>query len=92
MSNGVRDSTAFFRDDIDNLDITPLGMDIVKNILPRRKNKKSRRKVHKSSRKKSFKRRAGKPRSSSKGIMHTKNGQPYRIMANGRARFIKRRR
>lgn len=28
---------------------------------------------------------------SRKGIHYTKNGQPYKIMANGRARFIKKR-
>lgn len=31
-------------------------------------------------------------RRSKGGIKYTKNGQPYRIMANGRARFIKGRR
>jgi hypothetical protein len=29
-------------------------------------------------------------RHSKKGIHYTKNGQPYKIMANGRARFIKK--
>lgn len=28
---------------------------------------------------------------SKKGIHYTKNGQPYKIMANGRARFVKKR-
>lgn len=36
------------------------------------------------------KRRAAKR--SKRGIRYTKNGQPYKIMANGRARFIKRKR
>lgn len=30
-------------------------------------------------------------RKGSRGIYYTKNGQPYKIMSNGRARFIKRR-
>jgi hypothetical protein len=30
-------------------------------------------------------------KSSKRGIHYTKNGQPYKIMSNGRARFIKRR-
>jgi len=29
-------------------------------------------------------------RGSKRGIKYTKNGQPYKIMSNGRARFIKR--
>jgi hypothetical protein len=31
-----------------------------------------------------------KTKSSKRGIKYTKNGQPYKIMANGRARFIKK--
>jgi len=36
------------------------------------------------------KRKSSKSRSR-KGIHYTKNGQPYKIMSNGRARFIKKR-
>jgi len=36
-------------------------------------------------------RKAGSKSKSRKGIHYTKNGQPYKILSNGRARFIKRR-
>lgn len=36
--------------------------------------------------------RSRKKSRSRKGIHYTKNGQPYKIMANGRARFIKKKR
>lgn len=45
----------------------------------KRKRRLARRKKSKKSR-------------SRKGIRYTKNGQPYKIMANGRARFIKKKR
>lgn len=37
------------------------------------------------------KRKHSKRMKSKRGIKYTKNGQPYKIMSNGRARFIKRR-
>jgi ABC-type transport system involved in cytochrome bd biosynthesis fused ATPase/permease subunit len=43
-----------------------------------RRKRKNRRKKMKKSR-------------SKKGIHYTKNGQPYKLMSNGKARFIKRR-
>lgn len=36
------------------------------------------------------KRKSKKKSHSRRGIHYTKNGQPYKIMSNGRARFIKR--
>lgn len=36
------------------------------------------------------KKKRGKKMRSKKGIHYTKKGQPYKIMANGRARFIKK--
>lgn len=36
-------------------------------------------------------RKANGKKKSRRGIHYTKNGQPYKIMANGRARFIKKR-
>lgn len=43
--------------------------------------RKRKFKVYKSKKRRSF--------SGRKGVKYTKNGQPYIIMANGRARFIK---
>ena len=48
-----------------------------KSIRIRRKRRHSKRRVHKRSKR------------SSGGVKYTKNGQPYKILANGRARFIK---
>lgn len=45
--------------------------------LFKRKRKSNKRRVHR------------KHKRSSGGIKYTKNGQPYKILANGRARFIK---
>lgn len=67
-------------------------------IAKRKRKKKSNRKY---SRKKSFSRRSRRgrrtPRTAGKGkdrstkrIRYTKNGQPYVIMASGKARFIKK--
>jgi hypothetical protein len=46
-----------------------------------------RKKLGKKTRGKRYKTK----RYSSKGIKYTKNGQPYKILSNGRARFIKKR-
>lgn len=48
----------------------------------RRKKTSSRRKVHRKSSRKSRKSRRS-------GTRYTKNGQPYIILASGKARFIK---
>lgn len=65
----------------------------------RRRAKKNRKKsaVHRkrrsrsSSSNKSHRKTRGRGKGSKSGVHYTKNGQPYRIMPNGRARFIKRR-
>jgi len=69
------------------------GMARMANKRNRRKSTKRRKVARRTTRKHNKHRR----RSSSKGIRKskgglkfTKNGQPYRIMANGRARFVKR--
>jgi len=46
--------------------------------------------AYQKSRKRKGKKTFGKRYKSKKGIRYTKNGQPYKIMSNGRARFIKR--
>lgn len=48
-----------------------------------RRSYKHRRKSHKKVRRTKMKRSKG-------GIHYTKKGQPYKILANGRARFIKK--
>ena len=48
---------------------------------------KRRKKLGKKTYGKYYKRKS----KSKKGIHYTKNGQPYKILANGRARFIKKR-
>lgn len=60
----------------------------------KRRHKSSRRKSHSS--RKSRKKNAGstssrRKHSSKRGIKYTKNGQPYKIMPNGRARFLPKR-
>jgi len=76
-----------------------LGAGTVGAIALTRKRKKSKRKKKSYSPKKRSKRSrrrytphtAGKGKDrSTKRIRYTKKGQPYRIMANGRARFIKK--
>lgn len=61
-----------------------------------RKTKKSRKRVHRSRHRRSKKSRRVKSRRKSSlgrrgGIHYTKKGQPYKIMPNGRARFLKKR-
>jgi len=53
----------------------------------RRKNRTKRKRSHRKSRKRRHNKRK---RSSKGGIKYTKNGQPYKIMPNGRARFLKK--
>lgn len=68
--------------------------------INRKRKKKSRKKSYKSrsTRRKSKRRTRRTPRTAGKGkdrstkrIRHTKNGQPYVIMASGKARFISKR-
>jgi len=77
-----------------------IGGSIIGAISKRSKSSKkkraktNKRKVKRTSRKRKYRRyarTAGKKRDrSTKRIRMTKNGQPYVILANGRARFIKK--
>lgn len=55
------------------------------------RSKRSKKRTHTVKRKSKHNRRSSpkRARRSTRGIKYTKNGQPYRILANGRARFIK---
>jgi hypothetical protein len=53
--------------------------------------RKRRKKAGKKSYQKKYETKKSKS-SSRKGIHYTKNGQPYKILSSGRARFIKKRR
>lgn len=94
MGHGYRDS---FAANIDNQLGSIYDSDFDDNFMvaprTRKKNKKSRKMGRKASRRKARRssKRHQKHRSSG-GIKYTKNGQPYKILANGRARFIKGRR
>jgi len=103
MSDGTRD--AFIENDVfGNTASGTLSVGGIKSRIfgKRRKRRKTRtsrtptkrrrkrksffsriRKHRRSSKKRSTKRRSG-------GIHYTKKGQPYKIMPNGRARFIKK--
>jgi len=52
---------------------------------------KRKKKAGKKITRKTYKTSSTKKSKSRKGIHYTKNGQPYKILSNGRARFIKRR-
>lgn len=52
--------------------------------------KQKHEQAYQNRRKRQGKKTYGKRYKSKKGIKYTKNGQPYKIMANGRARFIKK--
>jgi gas vesicle protein len=52
--------------------------------------KQDRKRRSKQSWEVAYQKRKRKHSKSKKGIHYTKNGQPYKIMSNGRARFIKR--
>lgn len=58
---------------------------------PRRKKRKRHSRVSKSRKHKHHTARHRRTKRSSGKIRHTKNGQPYIIQPNGRAKFIKRR-
>ncbi len=49
-----------------------------------------RKKISKKTYGKKYKKHSRSKSKSKKGIHYTKNGQPYKILANGRARFIKK--
>lgn len=53
--------------------------------------KYKRKRKYKIYKKKGWIKPKRKKSSSRKGIRYTKNGQPYKILSNGRARFIKKR-
>lgn len=92
MAEGERD--AFIENDV--IGNYAVGTSFLGNLSTRRarrKNKKRRKKgifrrVFKKRRKSRTRKRNRIFKSSSK-IKYTKNGQPYRILSNGRARFIK---
>jgi len=70
------------------------GMDSlgVSENAPRNRKRRRRKKINMRSRRKSTKTKRSKRTRRSGKIKHTKTGQPYIILANGRARFIKKRR
>jgi len=92
MSDGERDG--FIENDvIGNFAVGTNAIGRVANRKFRRKSVKSRKKVkHSTRRRKKSVRRNRVHKKSRGGIKYTKNGQPYKIMSNGRARFIKGRR
>ena len=53
--------------------------------------KQDRRRRSKQSWEVAYRKRKSKKSRSKRGIHYTKNGQPYKILASGKARFIKRR-
>jgi len=94
MSEGMRD--AFIENDVIgnfNRDTAILGMR--HRTKTRKKVKKRRAKsVHKRRSKRNHRRKHGHKRKSTRShgskIKYTKKGQPYKIMPNGKARFIKK--
>jgi len=93
MAEGLRDS--FIEND--TIGNYATGTDFIGSMARRKSKRKSvkhRKKVkHRRSkaRRVLHRRRHSKVRRRSKGgIKYTKKGQPYRIMSNGRARFIKK--
>lgn len=94
MAEGLRD--AFIEDDvIGNYNV---GTSFLGGFKARNSRRKARKRRKKGIRKMQRRRRHKRHRKSHKrkairgGIRYTKNGQPYKILANGRARFIKGRR
>lgn len=94
MSEGERDSFTE-NDAIGNYNV---GTSLLANSSPRnyrkkaRKHRKTRRnnkRVHRVRRIK--KTRSRRKRSHKGGVKYTKNGQPYKILPNGKARFLKKR-
>lgn len=93
MVEGLRDS--FIENDVIGnyaADTNILGSRAFRNV--RKSRKKHRKKAkHKMRRTKRYRKRTKSNklhRKSRGGIKYTKNGQPYKIMPNGRARFIKK--
>lgn len=92
MGEGIRDS--FVENDvIGNFAVgtTPLGSMASSNRRKKRKKHYKKVSVFHRRRKRRYKRRKHNRRGVSRGIKYTKNGQPYKIMPNGRARFLKKR-
>jgi len=88
MSEGTRD--AFIENDV--IGNYAVGTDFIGGVATRkvrRKTRKSRRKAKHSRRKRRHTKRNRVYKKSRGGVKYTKNGQPYKILANGRARFIK---
>jgi len=71
-------------------DVFGYGLPTMARSSRRKKSKRNKRVSKPRKHKQRKHRRRGVKRVSSKGIKFTKNGQPYRIMPNGRARFIKK--
>lgn len=71
------------------------GLGIVQRIRKRKKKtrrkKKSTRRKRRSYKKRTKKRKTKRSKRGSKKIYKTKNGQPYIILASGKARFISKR-
>jgi len=91
MSEGVRDQ--FVENDvIGNFAVGTSPMGGMATTKRRKKTRKSRKSTrHRKSRRHTKRRKSTRRAHKSKGgIKYTKKGQPYRIMPNGRARFIKK--
>jgi len=90
MSEGER--SAFVENDvIGNFAVGTNFLGGVSSRKRRKKISKRRKKIKHTSRKrrKSSKKRNTRTSTGNRGVKYTKNGQPYKILANGRARFIK---
>jgi len=92
MGDGIRD--AFIENDanvIGNYDVGTSILGSSKDRTYRKKSKKRRKRSTRTHKRRSVKHRKKSHRKSKGGIKYTKNGQPYKIMPNGRARFLKKR-
>lgn len=94
MGDGERD--AFTENDaIGNYNAGTSFLARFKNRNHRKKNRKHRGKNRRAQKRHRHKRnkksRSHSSRKSRSGIKYTKKGQPYKIMPNGRARFLKKR-
>lgn len=91
MADGERDG--FIENDVvGNYAVGTVGLFSGSRAHSRKKRKKHNKKmshVHKR-RKRNHRKSRHRSRRHSPGIKYTKNGQPYKIMSNGRARFIKK--
>jgi hypothetical protein len=92
MAEGMRD--AFIESDSSTFGNYDLGTNLMGSSAsraPRKRNKKSKTRVHRTHKKRHKKSKKTMIHKKSRGGIHyTKKGQPYKIMPNGRARFIKK--